>query len=255
MVDLSGKVALITGSSLGIGRGCALEMAKAGADVVVNYRSHRGEADEVADEIAKLGRGALVCHADVADRPAVDRMVQAAISRFGHLDIVVANAAWSRRTPFLEIQVEDMQRVLDVCLWGVFHICQLGAREMVRQGAGGKIVIISSLHAFLPFPTALAYNTAKAGINHMGFTMAGELTKHRINVNVIEPGWTDTPGERAFFTEEFIQERSKTLPWGRLGTIEEIGKTAAFLSSGDADYITGASLRVDGGFWLDPWKV
>jgi glucose 1-dehydrogenase len=121
---------------------------------------------------------------------------------------------------------------------------------MVRQGEGGKIVNISSVHAFIPFPRSTAYNTAKAGINHMGHTIAAELIRHRINVNTIEPGWIDTPGERQYATDEEIREGGSRLPWGRLGTIEDIGQAAAFLCSPAADYITGAVLRVDGGFWL-----
>jgi glucose 1-dehydrogenase len=149
MIDLTGKVALITGSSRGIVRGCALEMAKVGANVVVNYRTHKEEAEEVAEAIRDLGQEALVVHADVADCPAVDRMVEATIERFGYVDIVVANAAFSIRKPFLEMPVEDMRRVLDVSLWGVFHVCQSAARDMVKRGKGGKIIIISSVHAFI----------------------------------------------------------------------------------------------------------
>jgi glucose 1-dehydrogenase len=182
-------------------------------------------------------------------------MVAATVERFGHVDIVVANAAFSIRKPFLEMPVEDMKRVLDVSLWGVFHVSQSAAREMVKRGKGGKIIIISSVLSFIPFPTSLPYNTAKAGINHMGYTMAAELVKHRINVNVIEPGWTDTPGERAFYTEEQLREGGKKLPWGRLGTIEDLGKAATFLASDAAEYITGACLRVDGGYWLGRWQT
>ncbi|MCE2396108.1 glucose 1-dehydrogenase [Candidatus Poribacteria bacterium] len=250
MVDLHGKVALITGSSRGIGRGCAVEMATCGADIVINYRTHPDEAAEVAEIVRGLGRNALTVGADIADRDAVETMVQQGIDQFGKIDILVNNAAMSIRKPFLEIPVADVERTIDVCMWGVFHCSQVAARHMVERGEGGKILIISSVHAFIPFGNSVAYNTAKAGINHMGYTMATELTEHRINVNVIEPGWTDTPGERNFATEEELREGGKKLPWGRLGTIEDIGKTAAFLCSDAADYITGACLRVDGGFWL-----
>ena len=250
MVDLQGKVALITGSSRGIGRGCAIEMATCGADIVINYRTHPDEAEEVAEIVRGLGRNAMTVGADIADRDAVETMVQQGIDRFGKIDLLVNNAAMSIRKPFLEIPVADVSRTIDVCMWGVFHCSQVAARHMAERGKGGKILIISSVHAFIPFARSVAYNTAKAGINHMGYTMATELTEHRINVNVIEPGWTDTPGERNFATEEELKEGGKKLPWGRLGTIEDIGKAAAFLCSDAADYITGACLRVDGGFWL-----
>ena len=250
MIDLHNKVALITGSSRGIGRGCAIEMARCGADIVINYRTHPGEAEEVAEVVRQFGRDVITVGTDVSDRGAVEMMVQQGIDRFGKIDILVNNAAMSIRKPFLEISVAEVSRTIDVCMWGVFHCSQVVARHMVERNEGGKILIISSVHAFIPFGDSVAYNTAKAGINNMGYTMATELTQHRINVNVIEPGWTDTPGERNFATEEELQEGGKKLPWGRLGTIEDIGQAAAFLCSDAADYITGACLKVDGGFWL-----
>ncbi len=251
MIDLNGKVALITGSSRGIGRGCAEEMARAGASVTVNYNSHRGDGEEVGESVRSLGGDAIVVQADVSDRDAVDAMVTRTVDHFGQLDIVVSNAYYSRREPFLEMSVEGMQRTLDVSLSGAFHAAQAGARQMVSQGGGGSILFISSIHAFIPVPTSLSYNAAKAGMNHMSSTMARELTEHRIRVNVIEPGWTDTPGERQFATDEEIREGAAKMPWGRLGTIEDIGRAATFLCSDAADYITGAVLRVDGGLWLE----
>ena len=124
------------------------------------------------------------------------------------------------------------------------------ARHMVERGGGGKIVFISSVHARKPFARSVAYNAAKAGLNHMAGTIAAELLRHRINVNVIEPGWIDTPGEHETFGDDVIEEAGPTLPWGRMGTPEDIGKAAAFLASDDADYITGTALLVDGGFLL-----
>ena len=124
---------------------------------------------------------------------------------------------------------------------------------MVAHGYGGNILFISSVHAFLPVPTSLAYNTAKAGINHMAATIAAEFVRHRIRVNVIEPGWIDTPKTREFDSQERIREAGEKLPWKRLGTIHDIGRAAAFLCSDAADYITGAVFRVDGDFWLREW--
>ena len=134
--------------------------------------------------------------------------------------------------------------------WGSFHTAQVAARQMVAQGNGGCLLFVSSVLAHIPFPTSLPYNTSKAGINHMSATIAAELSSHRIRSNVIEPGWTDTPGERQFATEEQIQEEGKKLPWGRLGSIEDLGKAATFLCSDAADYITGEILKVDGGYCL-----
>jgi glucose 1-dehydrogenase len=121
---------------------------------------------------------------------------------------------------------------------------------MVAQGQGGKMVVISSIHQELPVANSSAYNMAKAAINHLAETLAHEMTPHHINVNVINPGWIDTPGERKYYSEEELKREGKLIPWGRLGTEREIGRVAVFLASDDAEYITGATLRVDGGFML-----
>ncbi len=250
MVDLTGKVALVTGSSRGIGRGCAIELARAGADVIVNYRSHQAEGEETAQAVRDLGRSAIVIGADVSNRSAVEAMVNQGIEAFGKIDILVANAAMSIRKRFLEATIEDVQKTIDVCMWGVFHVTHLVAQHLAQRGQGGKVVIISSVHSFRPFAGAVAYNMSKSAINNMAYTIAGELAENRINVNVIEPGWTDTPGERQFMNEDELQSAWRSLPLGKAADISDIGKTAAFLSSVDADHITGANLRVDGGEWI-----
>jgi len=250
MIDLQGKVAVVTGASRGIGRGCALEMARHGARVVINYRSHGDEAEAVAQECRDLGGEALVVQADVGDRPAVDALFATVLERFGGVDILVNNALRTIRKPFLELTPEEVGATWDVCLMAPFYCSQLAARQMVRQGRGGKIVMISSVLAFIPLPNSLPYNTAKAGLEQMAFTMATELLPHRINVNVVEPGWTDTPGERAFLPEEELQAEARKLPWGRMATIHDIGRVVAFLCSDAADYVTAETVRVDGGYWL-----
>ena len=249
-IKLDGKVALISGASRGIGRGIALRMGCSGAKVVVNYRTHPDEAGEVVAEIRSAGSDALVYGADVSDRDAVDAMVAAAVEQFGRLDIVVSNAYYSKREPFLDLELDGARRTLDVTFWGAFHMAQAGARQMVKQGDGGAILFISSVLSNIPFPTSLPYNSAKAGINQMSATIANELTDHRIRANVITPGYIDTPGERQYATEEQIQEAAAALPWKRLGTPEDIANAAAFLCSDAADYITGTVLSVDGGYWL-----
>jgi glucose 1-dehydrogenase len=177
-------------------------------------------------------------------------MVAATIQDLGRVDICVNNAGATIRKRFLDLTSEDLDWVIAVCLKSVFHTSQACAREMVRRGEGGSILIISSVHAFIPFATSMSYNACKAGIDHMGYTMAEELRTYRIRVNTIQPGWIDTPGERDLATEEELKRIGLRMPWGRLGTPEEVGKAAAFLASPDADYITAACLRVDGGFWL-----
>jgi glucose 1-dehydrogenase len=251
MMDrFTGKVALVTGASRGIGRGIALRLAREGAGLVVNYRTHPEEANEVVQQAASLGRDAIAVQADVADRAAVERMFEEAVAHFGHLDVVVANAAFSIREPVVEAAWDHVLRTIEVSQFGVYHTCQLAAQHMVARGIRGKILIISSLHEEHAFPNCSAYNMAKAAVNHLARTMAAELTPNHINVNVINPGWIDTPGERRFSTEEELQEGGKRIPWGRLGTPEDIAAAAAFLTSDEADYITGTTLRVDGGYMV-----
>jgi len=250
MGRFDGKVALVTGASRGIGRGIALRLAAEGADVVVNFLGYPEEAAEVAALIEQHGRRALVVEADTADRAALTAMFEQAVATLGRLDIAVANAATSIREAVVDADWEHVQRTIAVAQFGVFHTCQLAAQQMVRQGAGGKIVIIGSVHAEIAVPRSAAYNMAKAAVNHLGATLAAELAPHHINVNIVNPGWIDTPGERRFASEEDIRQGGKRIPWGRLGTPEDIAGVVAFLVSDDADYVTGATLRADGGFKL-----
>lgn len=248
--ELRGRVALVTGSSRGIGRGAAVELARMGARVVVNYRSHAADAEAVAAEVREAGGEALVHGADVGDPEQVDDLIRRTLSEWGRIDILVNNALRTVRKPFLELELKDLRDTWDVCLLSPFYCSQLAAREMVKQGEGGRIVMISSVLAKVAAPNSLPYNTAKCGLEQMARTMAAELTPHRITVNSIRPGWTDTPGERAFLPEEQLLAEAAKLPLGRLATIWEIGKAVAYLCSDAAAYITGSTLTLDGGYCL-----
>lgn len=247
--DLTGKVALVTGAARGIGRAVALDLAGHGADVVINDWRNGDEAHELAAVIQKMGHRAHVCLADVGNRSQVEQMFEKSIHDMGHIDILVNNAAYSVRKPFLDLSPEEVERTWSVSLWGVFHCSQLAARHMSVQG-GGAIAIVSSVHSFRPYPNASAYNGAKAAINHMAASWALELAPQHIRVNVVEPGWIDTPGERVHNSEELIASGGSRIPLGRLGLPEEVAKAVTFLVSDDASYITGAVIRVDGGFSL-----
>ena len=249
-MKLLGKKALVTGAARGIGRGCALEMARAGADVCINDLRSSPDLDATLDDIRALGRSAHASLGDVFQRPGCEQVVAKAIEELGQIDIFVSNPAYSRRCAFLEYPVELFEKTIQGTLTGGFHMSQLVAQHMVSRGGRGKILFISSVQARIPFAGSVAYNAAKSGLIHMAHTIANELLPHRINVNVIEPGWIDTPGEREAFGDEAIAKDGPKLPWGRLGTPDDIGKAAAFLCSDDADYVTGTSLLVDGGFWL-----
>jgi glucose 1-dehydrogenase len=244
-----GKVALVTGAARGIGRGVALCLAEEGANIVVNDLppAEGLGARGTVREIEALGREALAYDADISDREQVAALFAAGVAHFGRIDVVVANAAFSIREPVIEARWEHVLRTLEVTQFGAYHTCQAAAQQMVRQG-GGKIVIIASILGEITFVNSAAYNMAKAAVIHLGRTLSAELAAQRINVNVINPGYIDTPGERKFATEEQIARAAHNLPWGRLGTPHDIGRAVAFLASDDADYITGSTLVVDGGY-------
>lgn len=249
-MKLLGKKAFVTGAGRGIGRGCAVELARAGADLVVNDLPPTAGLDETVAEIRALGRQCTAVPGDMFDRDQCGRVVAEAIRVLGRLDILVSNPAYSRRETFLNFDPATFEQVIRGTLTAGFHVSQLVARHLVECGGGGKIVFISSVHARIPYARSAAYNAGKSGLINLAFTIANELAPHRINVNVIEPGWIDTPGERAAFGDEAIDRAAAEQVWGRLGTPADIGRAAAFLCSDDADFITGTSLLVDGGSWL-----
>jgi len=241
-----GKIALVTGAGRGIGKGCALALAANGADLIINDRPGSPDLGKTAEEIRALGRKCTAIEADVFRRTGCESLVSSALKDAGHIDIVVSNPAYNKRSDFLAYDPDDFEHVIQGVLVSGFHVSQLVARHMVERGGGGKILFISSVHAPIPYARNVAYNAGKAGLNHLCRTIAVELARHQINVNAIEPGWIDTPGERSVFGDDVIVQEGAKLPWGRMGTIEDIGQAASFLCSDEADYITGAILRVDG---------
>lgn len=253
-MKFAGKNALVTGASMGIGRSTAIELAKGGANVAINFRSHPDKAEEVKAEIEKLGRKAILVQADVADQAAVEAMVATTAATFGSVDLFVSNAAYSDRQLMIEADMTGFRRTIDVTMWGAFYGMRASAQQMVKQGKGGSIVIVSSPHAVLAIPTAMAYNMAKAAIDHMARTAAIELVSHKIRVNTVHPGWIDTPGERKFFTDEQMEIGGRRLPWGRLGKPDEIARAIGFVLSDDCDYMTGSTLSIEGGVSLPWWS-
>ncbi len=249
-MTLEGRNILVTGASQGIGRGCAVQLAKAGANVGINYRSHAEAAEEVAAEVRALGRKAVLLPCDVSDAAAVEQMVKDFVAEMGQLHGAVSNAAYSDRERMVTADMAGFERTINVTMWGAFHCVRTAAQTMIKQGNGGSIVVIGSPHAVIPVPSSMAYNMAKAAIDHMTRTAAIELAPERIRVNVIHPGWIDTPGERKFFTDEELAEGAKNVPWGRLGQPEEIGRLVTFVMSDACDYMTGSTLLMDGGISL-----
>jgi len=245
---LAGKIALVTGAGRGIGKACALELAHRGADVVINDRPGSEHLESTASEIRKMGRTCHPIQADVFSREGCAQLVRDAVAAAGRIDILVSNPAYSRMIPFLEYPPEEFERTIQATLTGGFHMAQLVARHMVDAGNRGRIIFISSVQAERPYALSCAYGPAKAGLNLLMQTIAVELASHGINVNAIEPGWIDTPGEHVTFSDKQIEKEGQKLPLGRLGRPEEIGKAAAFLASNDADYISGSVMAVDGLF-------
>ncbi len=254
---LKGRVALVSGASRGIGLATGVALAEAGASVAFNYYDDPHEAPAAIKRLGDQGRKAILVEGDVSSAEAVERMVAETVSAFGRLDIAVASAAFSERDLFHEADMSGFRRTVDVTMWGAFQVTRAAARQMIAQAAagdapGGSIVIIGSPHAFTAIPRSMAYNMSKAAVDMMARTAAIELVEHRIRVNVVTPGWTDTPGERKFASDETIERASSKLPWKRLARPEEIARAVAFLCDPGSDYITGSALLVDGGITL-PW--
>ncbi|MEQ9409089.1 MAG: SDR family oxidoreductase [Fuerstiella sp.] len=247
-MNLHGKTALVTGGGRGIGRGCAIELARAGADVVVNDRPGSPDLADTCEQIRALGRSGVPLEADVFSRSGCEDLMAATLSNAAQIDILISNPAFSRRHAFLDCPPELFEQTLNGTLLSGFHMSQLVARHMVERGSGGRMVFISSVQAEMPLELCFAYGAAKAGLNHMTRSLAVELAPYRINVNAIEPGWIDTPGEHETFSDEMIEEKGRQLPWGRMGLPQDIGHAAAFLASDHADYISGSILPVDGLF-------
>jgi|SRR5579884_1645215 len=251
---LLGKAALVTGGSSGIGRAAALALAQAGADVAVNYFTLEESAQELAREVTALGRRVLLLPVDISDQAAVDGMVERAARDLGRLDLLVSAAAYSDRELFHLADLAGFRRTVDVTMWGAFYVLRAVANVLIRQGQGGAVVVVGSGHAHTPLPSCMAYNMAKAANEQMARTAAIELARHRIRVNLVHPGWTDTPGERKFFSEEALRQGSGQLPWGRLARPEEVARVILFLLDPASDYITGATYAVDGGASLPWWS-
>ncbi len=255
IAELRGKTALVTGASLGIGRAAAIALGRCGANVVVNYRSHPDAADEVVQAVRAVGAEAIAVQADVADQVAVERLVAAAVTQFGSLDIAISNAASSEREMFHEADMAAFRRTVDVTMWGAFHLLRAAARQMLGQGPGGVIVMVSSPHAYIPVPKSMAYNMSKAAVDMMAKTAAIELARSGIRVNIVHPGWTDTPGERKYATEESLRNAGSFIPLGRLGTSDEVAEAILVLCDPRHAYMTGTSLLVDGGISLPWWSL
>jgi 2-dehydro-3-deoxy-D-gluconate 5-dehydrogenase len=247
--SLEGKVALVTGSAKRIGRSVALRLASEGADVIVNYRSSKSEAEEVVSQITALGRRAKAVQADVAKRDDVTAMFALVEKEFGRLDILVNNAGMSIRKPPESYTIEEWHRVLDTNLTGALVCCQAAYPHMQRQG-GGKIINIGSMMAIFGAAYAAAYSASKGAIVQLTKSLATAWAKDNLQVNAVLPGWIDTELTRdARHQVPGLNERIlNRTPAGRWGVPDDLAGVAVFLSGPASDFVTGATIPVDGGF-------
>ncbi|MFC0301457.1 3-oxoacyl-[acyl-carrier-protein] reductase [Virgibacillus soli] len=242
---LTNKTALVTGASRGIGRAIALELAKQGANVVVNFSGNKEKASAVVEEIKKLGCKALAIQANVADEDSVKEMIKTTISEFGSLDILVNNAGITKDNLLMRMKVEDFEDVIDINLKGVFICTKAVTRQMMKQRAG-KIINVASIVGVSGNPGQANYVAAKAGVIGLTKTTAKELASRNILVNAIAPGFIATDMTDAL-TDEQKESMLQMIPLSRLGEPGDIAKVVRFLASDDANYITGQTIHIDGG--------
>jgi glucose 1-dehydrogenase len=257
---LAGQKALVTGANSGIGKGVAIALGKAGADVVVNYVASEDTARQVVDEIKREGVDAIAVNADVSREDQVQAMFKQTIAKFGTIDILVNNAGLQRDAPFDQMTLEQWNFVIGVNLTGQFLCAREAVREFKRRGvvksvscAAGKIICMSSVHEVIPWAGHANYAASKGGIMLMMKSMAQELAPHRIRINSIGPGAIRTPiNTAAWSTPEAYEALMKLVPYKRIGEAEDIGRAAVWLASDAADYVNGTTLFVDGGMTLYP---
>ena len=243
---LAGKVAVVTGAGTGIGVGICRSLAEAGADVAVSYHANAAGGERTAASVRELGRRAVLRPCDVRDYDQVQRLFDATLEELGRVDILINNSGITEPHSLLEMTPEEWDKTLNINLRGMFFCTQRFAKEVIRQGSGGKIVNLSSVHGFAAVPNHAHYEASKGGINMFTKACAIELAPHGIQVNAIAPGAIEV--ERYFSFPGYTRDDwGSRIPAGRVGFPNDIGPFAAFLCSPAADYITGQIIWVDGG--------
>jgi glucose 1-dehydrogenase len=248
LMRLEGKVAIITGGDTGIGKGIGTCMAREGASVVINYFGAPEGAHDLAAQFGQLGGKGIAVHGDVSKPDDVDGLLEAAVSNFGKLDVFVNNAGIETKQDFLDVPLDIWERTMAVNLTGPWICSQKAARQMVKQGGGGSIINISSVHEDLPMPSNAAYCATKGGLRMLMRTICVELAPHKIRVNNIGPGAIDTPMDAPLKEHpEQMEALLEEIPLGRMGQPEEVGMLAVYLASDESAYVTGSSFFIDGG--------
>ena len=247
-MGLEGKVALVTGAAQGIGRAIALRLAQEGAAVAIEDRVANDRARETLAQVQATGARACLIEGDVAQVEADRQVVAEAVAQLGRVDILVNNAGVERRAGFLDVTEADYDLVLDVNLKGVFFLTQAFARHVRDRGDGGRVVNISSVHEELPFPHFASYCASKGGVKMLMRDLSVELAPLGITINNVAPGAIRTPINAHLMSDPALMAAlMKNIPLKRLGSPEEIAGAVAFLCSGDASYMTGSTLVIDGG--------
>jgi glucose 1-dehydrogenase len=245
---LKDRVAIVTGSATGIGQAIALTFAMEGAAVVVDYVGKPGAADDTLNKIKAAGGRSVAVEADVSDPVQVQKLIDKTVAAFGRLDILVNNAGIESKRPFVEYPFELWQKIIAVDLTGPWLCAQAAARQMVKQGQGGRIINISSVHEDLPMPTNAAYCCAKGGLRMMMRTIAVELAQYNITVNNIGPGAIFTPIDKDVEANPQLEQQLMSgIPLRRWGKPEEVAEMAVYLASDAAAYVTGSTHFIDGG--------
>jgi len=247
-MKLSGKKALVTGGSQGIGQAIAYRLAEEGADVVIDYVVHAETAQQVVTEIKKLGRQAIAIQANLDFVSEIQGLIQKSVEGLGGIDVLVNNAGVEKHAPFWEVTEKDYDFVLDTNLKGAFFVTQAFVRHRMDVKQPGKIINISSVHEELPFPHFTSYCASKGGMKMMMRNLSIELAPYGITINDIAPGAIETPINTQLLNDPVkLKALLANIPLGRLGQTSDVAGVAAFLASNDSDYITGATIVVDGG--------
>jgi glucose 1-dehydrogenase len=248
MARLKDRIAVVTGSSSGIGQGIAVRFAHEGARVVVDYVGHPEGADQTVDAIEKAGGQAVVCQADVTIMKDIRKLIDTAWQTYGGCDILVNNAGLDREADFWEVTEADYDKVLDVNLKGPFFLSQYFVQKLLAANKPGRIINISSVHEDMAFPHFSAYCASKGGIRMLMRNLAVELGPKNITVNNIAPGAILTPLNAKLENDKALLDRLlQNIPLGRVGTVDDVAGLAVFLASDEAAYITGSTYVIDGG--------